>query len=104
MMNTFQSKCSEFTSHLILREQVKTVLYQSVCRMIAHIISPENHPLLFAIGCGPEIYTERFSEKGYQVTEIDFSKRSACFARRSVNKKGLSIGYIFQNYLDMILE
>lgn len=71
---------------------------------IAHTISPENHPLLFDIGCGPGIYAERFSEKGYQVTGIDFSKRSIRFARRSANKKGLSIDYIFQNYLDMDME
>lgn len=71
---------------------------------IAQIVSPKDHPLLIDIGCGPGIYAERFFQKGYQVTGIDFSKRSIDYAKKSANEKGMSIEYLFQNYLEMEIE
>lgn len=78
-------------------------IHQSV-EWIAQTISPEKHPRLLDIGCGPGIYAENFSKKGYRVTGIDFSERSIAYARSSASEKGLSITYLFQNYLDMELE
>ena len=51
-------------------------------------------------GCGPGLYTTRLAKKQADVTGIDFSKRSIEYAEGISEKKGLSIRYIHQNYLD----
>ena len=51
-------------------------------------------------GCGPGLYTTRLAKKQADVTGIDFSKRSIKYAQGISEKKGLSISYGHQNYLD----
>ncbi|HBA53770.1 SAM-dependent methyltransferase [Syntrophorhabdus aromaticivorans] len=51
-------------------------------------------------GCGPGLYAERLALKQAKVTGIDFSKRSIRYARESALRKGLSIRYIHQDYLE----
>jgi len=51
-------------------------------------------------GCGPGLYTTRLAGKKADVTGIDFSKRSIKYAEGISEKKGLSISYVHQNYLD----
>ena len=51
-------------------------------------------------GCGPGLYTIRMAEKGAAVTGIDFSANSLNYAKRTAQKKQLSINYIQANYLD----
>ena len=51
-------------------------------------------------GCGPGLYTTRLAKKQADVTGIDFSERSIEYAEGISEKKGLSIRYIHQNYLD----
>ncbi|EJA1860819.1 class I SAM-dependent methyltransferase [Staphylococcus pseudintermedius] len=41
---------------------------------------------LLDVGCGPGIYSEKFSEKGYDVTGIDYSVNSIDYAKN--NQKG----------------
>lgn len=55
-------------------------------------------------GCGPGIYTERLNMLGYDVTGIDFSKRSIDYAKESAQSKGLSINYQYKDYLNIELE
>ena len=55
-------------------------------------------------GCGPGLYTTRFAERGYQVTGIDFSKRSIDYAKTVAVEKGLEIEYIQQNYLNFEVD
>ncbi len=71
---------------------------------IKEIVPPRNYPILLDIGCGPGIYAEKFSKEGYQVTGIDFSKRSIDYAQKSALKHELNITYLYQNYLDMNLQ
>lgn len=49
------------------------------------------------LGCGPGLYTKRLSALGYNVTGMDFSKRSIEYARAH----DLDTEYIFQNYLEL---
>ena len=56
---------------------------------------------LLDLGCGPGIYAELLAKKGFQVTGIDFSKRSINYAVDSSRKKNLDITYHYQNYLDI---
>ena len=37
--------------------------------------------------CGPGLYSELFAESGYQVTGVDFSKRSIDYAQRDLHEK-----------------
>lgn len=49
------------------------------------------------LGCGPGLYTKRLSDIGYDVTGMDFSKRSIAYAREHDCKSK----YIYQNYLEL---
>ena len=71
---------------------------------ITEQIPPADYPLLLDIGCGPGIYAEMFTQKGYQVTGVDFSKRSIDYAQQSAFSKKLNISYVYQNYLEMDLS
>lgn len=71
---------------------------------ITEIIPPTEHPLLLDIGCGPGIYAEKFAQNGYQVTGVDFSKRSIDYARQSAFSKKLNISYVHTDYLKMDLN
>ncbi|MDL2229069.1 class I SAM-dependent methyltransferase [Treponema sp. OttesenSCG-928-L16] len=54
---------------------------------------------LLDLGCGPGLYAEAFCRRGYQVSGIDFSKRSIEYARQSALRAGLNIDYAYQDYL-----
>lgn len=49
------------------------------------------------LGCGPGLYTKRLSEMGYDVTGIDYSKRSIAYAKSQDTKTN----YIYKNYLEL---
>ncbi|WP_227483151.1 MULTISPECIES: class I SAM-dependent methyltransferase [unclassified Clostridioides] len=68
---------------------------------IVKVASPDKYPNLIDLGCGPGLYSERFAQKGYKVTGIDFSKRSINYAQSRNEKKNLNITYLFQSYLNM---
>lgn len=51
------------------------------------------------LGCGPGLYAERFSRSGYQVTGIDFSRRSISYAKEQALQNVLDISYSYQDYL-----
>ena len=48
------------------------------------------------IGCGPGLYTKRLSDSGYDVTGMDYSRRSIAYAKSQDAKTE----YICQNYLE----
>ncbi|QVK17535.1 methyltransferase domain-containing protein [Mycoplasmatota bacterium] len=52
------------------------------------------------LGCGPGLYANQLNKLGYQVTGIDFSKRSIEYAKEH-NKQNT---YYYQNYLDIDYE
>jgi SAM-dependent methyltransferase len=49
------------------------------------------------IGCGPGLYTKRLSEKGFDVTGVDFSENSIEYAKMHDSRSK----YRIQNYLEM---
>ncbi len=67
-------------------------------------VPSSSNPLLLDIGCGPGIYAEKFTKLGYQVTGVDFSRRSIDYGRTSARKQNLNIDYLYKNYLDMNLQ
>ena len=51
------------------------------------------------LGCGPGLYTQRFSAKGADVTGVDFSAHSLEYARIKVGENEQSIRYLEADYL-----
>ncbi|MDL0297824.1 class I SAM-dependent methyltransferase, partial [Clostridioides difficile] len=68
---------------------------------IVTVANPVNYPKLLDLGCGPGLYAEKFAQKGYKVTGIDFSKRSINYAQNRNKETNLNINYLFQSYLNM---
>lgn len=62
------------------------------------------HAKLLDLGCGPGLYTERFAQKGYDVTGMDFSATSITYAKNKAKEKGLFIDYVCDNYLNLNYE
>ncbi len=59
---------------------------------------------LLDLGCGPGLYTERFSKVGYQVTGIDISQNSIKYAKQSATNQKLSIAYYNQSYINLNMK
>lgn len=70
---------------------------------IKDVVPPASHPLLLDVGCGPGLYAERFARAGYQVTGIDFFKRSIDYGKGAALTNDLEITYLYQDYLTMKL-
>ena len=71
---------------------------------ITEICSGAEKKNLLDLGCGPGIYAELLAKKGFQVTGVDFSKRSINYAIESSKDKDLDITYYYQNYLEINYE
>lgn len=52
---------------------------------------------LLDLGCGPGLYTQRLSALGYDVTGMDFSRRSIAYAKEHDPKTR----YVYGNYLEL---
>ena len=52
------------------------------------------------IGCGPGLYTKRLSDKGFNVTGLDFSDNSIAYAKAHDTQTT----YLVQDYLEMDFE
>lgn len=50
---------------------------------IKALLPPNEYPKLLDLGCGPGLYCERFWASGYNVTGVDYAKRSIDYARAS---------------------
>lgn len=77
-----------------------TFMDQSV-DWIAGIVPPGKYPNLLDLGCGPGLYTQRFYKKGYQVTGMDYSRRSLEYAVKTAKDYHYDICYHYQNYLEI---
>ena len=51
------------------------------------------------LGCGPGLYTQRFSGCGAEVTGVDFSAHSLAYARRKASEGEQAISYVQADYL-----
>ncbi|MFA0834051.1 MAG: class I SAM-dependent methyltransferase [Methanobacterium formicicum] len=67
---------------------------------IVSLLNLDSDSDLIDFGCGPGLYTNRFAEKGINVTGVDFSKTSIEYAQKIAAKSSLNVDYINQNYLD----
>ncbi|WP_105614645.1 class I SAM-dependent methyltransferase [Vallitalea okinawensis] len=59
---------------------------------------------LIDLGCGPGLYCQKLSKNGVNITGMDYSKRSIEFAKKAAKEEGLSIQYMYQDYLTMDFE
>lgn len=69
-------------------------------------IVQETHPKksLLDLGCGPGIYSELLTKKGYSVTGIDISEQSIKYAKKSARLNHFNIQYINSSYLDFSFQ
>ena len=51
------------------------------------------------LGCGPGLYTIRWSGTGAEVTGVDFSPRSIAYARAVADRDALPVRYVESDYL-----
>lgn len=70
---------------------------------IKELVSPAESPQLLDVGCGPGLYAQRFTQAGYHVTGVDFSKRSIEYAQAVAAEQSMDITYHYQNYLQLAL-
>jgi SAM-dependent methyltransferase len=66
---------------------------------ITEIAPPAEYPRLLDLGCGPGLYTQRFHNAGYNVTGLDYSKRSIRYAGVEAALSKSKIEYLYENYL-----
>jgi len=71
---------------------------------IYSVAPPEKYKDMLDLGCGPGLYCERFYDKGYNVTGIDWSERSINYAKEQAMSTGRKINYVLQNYLTIDYE
>ena len=74
---------------------------QEDVKWINSIAPTEKYPTLLDLGCGPGIYAQLFHKAGYQVTGMDFSRRSIDYAKNSARENSLPITYHYQDYLTL---
>jgi SAM-dependent methyltransferase len=71
-----------------------SVIDRSVAWLSSVIAAGSN---ILDIGCGPGLYAKRLSDLGYNVTGMDYSKRSIAYAKSQDTKTE----YIYQDYLQL---
>ncbi len=71
---------------------------------ISNIAPVAENPKILDLGCGPGLYTERYRKAGYEVTGVDYAKRSIEYAMDRDSLMGRSIKYICADYLSVELE
>jgi len=81
----------------------KSFIDQSVEWIVSHF-NLQKGSMVADFGCGPGLYAERLARHSIAVTGIDFSHRSIEYAKNLAHKKGLSINYVNQNYLEFETE
>ncbi len=86
-----------------LSSRNKDFIDSSVNWIVSHL-GIHRHTAIADFGCGPGLYTTRFAEQKADVTGIDFSKRSICYAKEAAARKALEIDYVCQNYLEFETE
>lgn len=74
------------------------------CAWITSRLQMPGGASIIDLGCGPGLYCTELSRLGYDVTGIDFSKRSIDYAITAAQEYRLSIEYRYQNYLTLDLE
>jgi SAM-dependent methyltransferase len=66
-----------------------------------NIAPPSQYPNLLDLGCGPGLYAERFCKAGYNVTGIDFSRRSIKYAKVQALLDNTDIEYPCMDYMSI---
>jgi SAM-dependent methyltransferase len=71
---------------------------------ICEIAPAAEYEKLLDLGCGPGLYAERLTEKGFKVTGMDYSRRSINYAVKEAEKKNQDIEYIYKDYMNIDYE
>jgi SAM-dependent methyltransferase len=91
-------------THLDPKTDLASRKPETIDKSAAWIISQLNltpGSKILDLGCGPGLYTIRFSRRGCRVTGMDFSQNSIDYARLQARQEGLDIEYIYKDYLTL---
>jgi SAM-dependent methyltransferase len=64
--------------------------------------NPPETGSIIDLGCGPGLYTQEFSARGWQVVGVDINESAIKHAAETGKSKGLAVRYLHQSYLDRI--
>ena len=95
------------TAHLDPKSDAASRRPQIIDREVAWLITQlqlDEGSALLDLGCGPGLYSSRFSRRGLHVTGVDYSERSLAHAQDYAQEHGLSVDYILQDYLALDFE
>ncbi len=94
---------SDLNEDIEVSIQNREFINHSVDWMVKHF-GIERNRLVADFGCGMGTYAARLTEKGADVTGIDFSETFIRHAREVAKQKGLDINYVQRNYLEFETE
>ncbi len=87
--------------HLDPNLELASRKHDTINKSVEWLVSVINaNSKILDLGCGPGLYSSRLSNLGYNVTAVDYSKRSIAYAK----KHDAKTSYVYQNYLDMTLK
>ncbi len=81
--------------------------YKTISDTVNFICQTTNIPpnsTVLDLGCGPGLYSEQFTNKGFTVTGIDISQNSINYAKEQAAINQQPIHYICKNYLEIDYE
>ncbi|HKM35573.1 MAG TPA: class I SAM-dependent methyltransferase [Lachnospiraceae bacterium] len=72
-----------------------------IVEWLVKYLNLKEHAKILDLGCGPGLYCTRFSQYGFDVVGMDYSRNSISYAKTYADTNGLNIQYIYQDYLTM---
>ncbi|MFZ6026174.1 MAG: SAM-dependent methyltransferase [Chloroflexota bacterium] len=74
---------------------------ESAIKWITNTLNLPPGAAILDLGCGPGLYASRLAYQGFQVTGVDYSRRSVEYATEYARQNGLAITYRYENYLEL---
>jgi SAM-dependent methyltransferase len=74
---------------------------EDTLKWVSQTVALQPHSSILDLGCGPGLYTQRWSTLGHGVRGIDFNQRSLDYAMVQASEADLAIDYALGNYLEV---
>ena len=94
--NSFSNVRSRLNGDVDLGSRKPETIRKTADWLLSH--TKKDELKILDLGFGPGLYAEVFSQKGYQVTRVDFSVNSISHAKKEAQKKKLNIRYLNEDY------
>jgi len=71
---------------------------QAICEYLIRTLSLKSGNSIVDLGCGPGLYCSQLAQKGFQLTGIDRSENSICYAKN--HNQGKNAHFVLESYLN----